>query len=88
MEKQVNEIISKIMKSKNFSADDLNEIVKLHKKISKEKFEYQMNHNRFIDDSSNLICCVDEEEKEILLENKSSIFERQLKRLEMVLLEI
>lgn len=85
MEQQVNEIINKIMKSKNLSSDDLNTIIKLHKTISNEKFEYQMNKNTFIDDSSNFICCADEEEKEILLENKSYIFERQIKRLEMAL---
>ena len=89
MEKQVNEIISKIMNSKNLSPDDLNTIILLHKIISDKKYEYNRDRDKIIYENSkkvNDLIFGDEEKVEVTVPtDESYIFERQIKRLEMAL---
>ncbi len=89
MEKQVNEIINIVMKSKNLSSDDLNTIIRLHKTISHQKFKYQINRGKLIDgrfvESDDFIFSDKEETTVEVPINESYIFERQIKRLEMTL---
>ena len=89
MEKQVNEIISKIMNSKNLSPDDLNTIILLHEIISDKKYEYNRDRDKIINENSkkvNDLIFGDEEKVEVTLPfDESYIFERQIKRLEMAL---
>ena len=75
MEKQVNEIISKIMNSKNLSPDDLNTIILLHEIISDKKYEYNRDRDKIINENSkkvNDLIFGDEEKVEVTLPTDQS----------------
>ena len=89
MEKQINELIHKIMNSKNLDPTDLNKIVELHKNISDKKYEYKRNRDKIIYGASKKVSDFifgDKEELNVTLPvDESYVFERQIKRLEMAL---
>lgn len=85
MEKQVNELIAKIMNSKKLNASDLNAIIKLHETISEEEYE----QGKLIYESSKQIShsiLGDREEITVRIPlDGSDVFKSQIKRLEMLL---
>lgn len=81
MEKQVNELIKKIMNSKKINLSDLNDIIRLHKNIQEKKYVYKMKIDKGIY-NNNLISDFDTQED---IAKQLERFEKQIKRIEMAL---